>query len=103
MADREDEAFNPILLPKGRAMLENIQRLGDLGVGICKCGHLEQHHSQIPFKALQAIDQHGGGCLAGTCACNRYTFVRWATLEEAAGLSHIATASLQSCTASCHV
>lgn len=67
------------------------QRLGGFGVGVCRCGHLQSDHSNLPIPLHDQdghvrLEHHQGGCCAGTCSCKRYTFQRWATLDEVADI-----------------
>lgn len=65
-----------------------IRRSGEVVVdSMCKCGHLESEHgsksTRLPDGALLREEGHGN-CCKGKCACARFTWERFVTLDERA-------------------
>lgn len=72
-------------------LAERVQGLNGFGIGLCTCGHLQSHHSNLrsPLKTKDGkahLEHHHGGCCKGECECKRFTFARWASLEEVAAM-----------------
>lgn len=68
-------------------LVRRIKRLGGYGLALCKCGHLSSDHSSllVPLGDGRSLrEYHQGGCCE--CACERFTFHRYVSLEEAADL-----------------
>ena len=72
-------------------LVKPIQGLGDFGIGLCKCGHVEGDHDNLQISSHDGktwSDHHHGGCCAETCDCKQFIFAQWITLEEAAKTLH---------------
>ena len=64
---------------------KRVPRLG-VGLAVCDCGHLQSDHSSllIPLGEKMFREYNHGGCVE--CDCQRFTFNRFVSLEEAAEL-----------------
>lgn len=66
-------------------LIERVKRLGGFGIALCKCGHLSSDHGSrfTPVDKNRTLREHNhGGCCE--CACKRFTFHRYVSLEDAA-------------------
>jgi len=63
------------------------EKLGDFVVNsVCGCGHLETEHGSLLVGGIK-VENHGGSCCKGRCGCEKFTWERWATTEEAAAIT----------------
>jgi len=55
---------------------------------MCECGHLKTDHgSKLHRRQTTMIrEPNGGNCCSSDCACDRFTFARFVTADEAARL-----------------
>ena len=58
----------------------------------CKCGHLESEHGSETTKlsTLMLRHPHAGNCCESQCACPRFTWESFVTLEEKAAMLAVA-------------
>lgn len=63
--------------------------LTELGIGLCKCGHLQSHHSNQLNRLnddRSYLEHHHGGCCKDNCKCKQFTFAGWASIEKIAAM-----------------
>ena len=55
---------------------------------MCKCGHLKSNHGSLTHRMKDKMirERSDGSCCSSHCVCNKFTFMRFVSVDEAAEL-----------------